>query len=82
LIPNLNLGYADKQLCIIDHPVYNLQGKLAFKLVQLKKNAKIIISVMPKAVYEAMEKNWLPNKLNDKCFVLGHDSFNKGWTKA
>ena len=43
--------YGGKSLCMIDYPVQKLIGKLAFKMVQLKKGATVIFSVMPKKVY-------------------------------
>lgn len=37
-----------KSLCLIDHPVSTLSGKLNFKIVQFKKGSQIILGALTK----------------------------------
>ena len=37
---------------------------------------------MPKAVYDSMDQVWLLNKLDNNCFAIGNDGYQKGWQKC
>ncbi len=71
--------YGGKTLCFIDFPIQKLTGRIGFKMVQLKKGAAIVISVLPKKVYEAMSEVWAANKLELGCYALGNENYNYGW---
>ena len=69
-------------LSLIDYPVTEISGKLSFKVLQLNKNAVVIIGVMTKEVYESMKECWTEFKLKDKAsFALGSNGFAFGWKK-
>ena len=74
--------YGGKTLCLIDFPIQNLTGRIGFKMVQLKKGATIIINVLPKKVYEAMNELWVVNKMEAGCYAIGNENYNYGWEKC